>query len=216
MSLITPDSYFLDVGANIGWFSLLVADFIQKESGCGKVYAVEANPNIIPYFMASVVDSGFGSIVSIKPYAVSDGYGLIEMDTSVAGNVGGLKIRSLTKGGTETGRNIIPKIVLDDIFEDIPRLDLMKIDIEGAEPLALDGMTRLLNKFSPNIIMEINGDGLKSVSAKSVAQLVAQMDEYGYKPYDIRKDGLSGRSISSDEVCNIVEKKSYYDFLFQR
>lgn len=215
LSLVNPDSYFLDIGANIGWFSLLVADLIQKGNGSGKVVSVEANPSIVPYFMASVTDSGLNNLISIKPYAVSNAYGLIQMETSETGNVGGLNISPLSTSGNKN-RNIIPTVVLDDILEDIPKLDVIKMDIEGAEPLALEGMKKLLDKFSPKIIMEINGAGLLNVSEVTVIDLVNQMESYGYKAHDIRKNGLNSVVLDKHEVDDIVKQNTYYDFLFMK
>lgn len=214
-TLINQDSYFLDIGANMGWFSLLVADFIQKRNGNGRVIAIEANPTIVQYLMASVVDSGLSNYISIKPYAASNKYDVIQMETSINGNLGGLKIGPLSKNAT-TQRNIIPTVVLDDILEDLPKLDVIKMDIEGAEPLALEGMRKTLDKFSPKIIMEINADGLKIVSNKSVVQLVRQLKSYGYKPFDIIENGLGSSEISEEEICKIVAARGHYDFLFQK
>jgi FkbM family methyltransferase len=215
LSLINQDSYFLDIGSNIGWFSMMVADHIQKRNGRGKVIAVEANPMIVQYLAASVTDAGLNHITSIKPYAVSNGYGIIQMEAVEEGNIGGLNIRPLCKSDG-IKRNIIPTVVLDDILEDLPKLDLVKMDIEGAEPLALEGMKKMLDKFSPKIIMEINSDGLRNVSDKSVMELLYQMKSYGYKSFDIRKNGLGSQEISDAEVCRIIDQRGYYDFLFQK
>lgn len=215
LSLINQDSYFLDIGANIGWFSLLVGDFIQKRNGSGRVISVEANPTILQYLMASVVDSGLSNLISIKPYAISNKYEIIQMESGVNGNVGGLKIGQLSENSS-IERNIIPTVILDDILKDLPRLDMIKMDIEGAEPLALEGMSKMLYKFSPKIIMEINADGLKTVSGKSVTQLVKQMKSYGYTPYDIIKNGIDSVEISEVEICDIVAARGHYDFLFQK
>lgn len=215
LSLINQDSYFLDVGANIGWFSLMVADYIQKRNGQGKVIAVEANPVVVKYLMASVVDAGLSHIASVKPYAVSNRYGLIQMEETEKGNIGGLNIRPLAQS-VPFKRNIMPTVVLDDILEDLPRLDLVKMDIEGAEPLALEGMKKMLAKFSPKILMEINSDGLRNVSDKSVMELLYQMKSYGYKVFDIRKNGIGSQEVLDMEVCKIINEFGYYDFLFQK
>ena len=90
------------------------------------------------------------------------------------------------------------------------------MDIEGAEPLALEGMKKMLVKFSPKILMEINSDGLRNVSDKSVMELLYQMKSYGYKAFDIRKNGFGSQEVSDMEICKIINEVGYYDFLFQK
>ena len=67
LSLLRPDTVFLDIGANIGWFTLMAADYLDRERGSGKAIAVEANPTVIPYLIASVVESGLANRVLVKP-----------------------------------------------------------------------------------------------------------------------------------------------------
>jgi hypothetical protein len=47
-------------------------------------------------------------------------------------------------------------IVLDDHLSDLPRLDLIKLDIEGHEPAALRGLTRLVTRHTPTLLLEFN------------------------------------------------------------
>jgi hypothetical protein len=110
-------------------------------------------------------------------------------------------------------RKVVPTVELDDILVDLTRLDLVKMDIEGAEPKAIAGMADLLFKFSPDIIMEINADCLRGVSGMSVAAMVEKMEFHGYKPYTFR-DGIE--SVTKEEVVGIVSSHNYYDFLFSK
>ena len=180
---MTPDSVFLDLGANIGWFTLLAADFIASRKGAGRVYAVEANPNVFPYLFASIVESDLAPYVSVRPYAVSNRLSTVNMDARAVGNLGGYGISGPEKALVK--RNVVPAMTLDALFPDLERLDLVKIDIEGSEYLALEGGHNLLSRLKPAIIMEFNVERLAEVSRKSAQDVLDLMRSIGYRAYAI-------------------------------
>jgi len=207
------DGVFLDVGANLGSFSLLAANKMQEDRSSGRVIAVEANPIVLPYLMASIVESGLEHRIDVIPYAASDNSGLVQMQESFGDNLGGVPMKGLWEIAPAKGRKVIPTVELDNILVDLTRLDLVKMDIEGAEPKAIEGMSGLLHKFSPDIIMEINADCLRGVSNLSVAGMVEQMEFHGYKPHTFRYDV---EPVTKEEVVGIVSSHNYYDFLFSK
>ncbi|KXU29588.1 hypothetical protein A0J57_23465 [Sphingobium sp. 22B] len=209
LKMLRPGDTFLDVGANIGWFSLLAGDFLAR-SGSGRVIAIEANPTLVPHISASIVKSGLADVISLKPYAVSDRIDVVEMSVSEQGNVGGLSIAPLSGN---TNKNVVPALPLDVLLADVPRIDLIKMDIEGAEPLAIAGGADLLRKHRPKIIMEINGDGLSGVSGHSVDDLLRQMAAFGYSPW--RFKGLDDpQMLSRAQTEDLVAHHGYDDVLF--
>lgn len=207
------DGVFLDVGANLGFFSLLAANKMQEDRSSGRVIAVEANPIVLPYLMASIVESGLEHRIDVIPYAASGILGLVQMQENFVNNLGGVPMKELSELLPSKNRKVVPTVELDDILVDLTRLDLVKMDIEGAEPKAIEGMSGLLHKFSPDIIMEINADCLRGVSNLSVAGIVEQMEFHGYKPYTFRYDV---EPVTKEEVVGIVSSHNYYDFLFSK
>jgi len=207
------DGVFLDVGANLGFFSLLAADKMQEDRSSGRVIAVEANPIVLPYLMASIVESGLEHRIDVIPYAASGILGLVQMQENFVNNLGGVPMKDLSELLPSKNRKVVPTVELDDILVDLTRLDLVKMDIEGAEPKAIEGMSGLLHKFSPDIIMEINADCLRGVSNLSVAGIVEQMEFHGYKPHTFRYDV---EPVTKEEVVGIVSSHNYYDFLFSK
>lgn len=207
------DGVFLDVGANLGFFSLLAANKMQEERSSGRVIAVEANPIVLPYLMASIVESGLEHRIDVIPYAASRNMVLVQMQENFGNNLGGVPMNSLSELVPSKNRKLVPTVALDTILVDLTRLDLVKMDIEGAEPKAIEGMVDLLYKFSPDIIMEINADCLKGVSGMSVAQLVDYMSLVGYKPHTFRYDV---EPVTKEQVVEIVSAHNYYDFLFSK
>lgn len=203
------DLTFLDIGANVGYFSLSVANKM-RDVGAGRVIAIEANPLVVPYLMSSVVESGFDDIIEVLPYAVSEENGLIEMLAEFGDNLGGSTIRKLSRKGT--GKNVVPCVKLDDVLADLPHIDLVKMDIEGAELLALHGMKSIIIKHKPDIVMEINKDCLSGVSGVSVATLANHMKLIGYEAFDFCDDK---RKLTIEDIVQIVDANNYYDFLFR-
>ncbi len=211
---LKPNSVFLDLGANIGWFTLLAAHFIASRKGTGHVYAVEANPNVLPYLFASVVDSNLSPYVSIRPYAVSDCLSTVEMDARTIGNLGGYGISGPEQKLAE--RNVLPAIPLDALFPDLEQLDLVKIDIEGSEYLAIEGGIRLLSRLKPTIIMEINVRRLKGVSKRGAQDVLDLMRSMGFQPYAFEgREKGEERLLSDAEVHELLrDNNNLLDFMF--
>jgi FkbM family methyltransferase len=201
---------FLDVGANIGFFSLLAADLMSKGGG-GKVIAVEANPLVVPYLMASAVESGLDDLIQVLPYAVSDRTGLVQINGNYGDNLGGTTINHEIDVERKN-HFVVPSVRLDDILHDTPALDFVKMDVEGAELLAMKGFKQCVDRFKPDILMELNKQCLAGVSQVSVHGMVSYMEQLGYEPYDFVEGSV--KPLSADEVVRIVEANNYYDFMF--
>lgn len=77
----------------------------------------------------------------------------------------------------------------DDLFHDIDRVDFIKIDVEGAECHVLEGMTGLLGRFKPDLVIEITPDYLAGM-ARSAGDIEAILTPLGYRYFLIDNDGL--------------------------
>lgn len=136
----------LDVGANIGLVTIALAHAVGAE---GRVIAFEPVPANIQYLRWNVETNWLMDVVDIISKAVSDVNGLTTMSISDEWNALG----SITKGEVElagrhetTGQRRIDveMIRLDSYFPLDVHIDLVKIDVEGAEHLVFKGMERLL------------------------------------------------------------------------
>ncbi len=142
--LFKPGETFVDVGANIGCISLLAASIAGPE---GRVIAIEPNPNNLQRLYAGIVLNGFGN-VKVMAYAVSD-----RATTFSLG--GGTSNTTVTAArGVDTATMFAQAIVPDVELAHLPRLDFLKIDIEGHEPHALAGCTQLIRKHNPTLLTE--------------------------------------------------------------
>jgi FkbM family methyltransferase len=141
----------VDVGANIGWYTLLCARLVGPS---GHVYAFEAAPSTEELLRKNVSANGYRNVTSINR-AVSDKEGreLFFIDDYSSGG-SSLLMKDHGKNSIE-----VETVSLDEFFREKgwPQVDLVKIDIEGVEKLALEGM-RELSERNPQLklIVEVN------------------------------------------------------------
>lgn len=140
-------SVFYDVGANIGIYSLLAADYVGPE---GKVLAFEPNDLNLSYLRQSIALGVHN--VEVLDFAIGDKDGTLTFDRK-GGSMSGRLI-------SEAEKAVDPQIVkvrsIDSLIESgLPPPDVIKIDIEGGEGAALEGAVRTLER-GPVIICEMH------------------------------------------------------------
>lgn len=145
-----------DVGANIGFFSLLSARLVGTR---GHVYAFEPISENVRLLRESVNLNGCHERITVVPSAASDRSGSVSMRTS-RGVPSGSATTSKPSGGLHSSQWVsktvaVPSLTLDDYFDGlgIHRVDLVKVDIEGGEVQALKGMFRGLMQKRYRILM---------------------------------------------------------------
>ena len=158
--VLKPGMVFVDVGANIGYLSLIAA---REVGASGKVISFEPGQHFCKLLYLSAKLNGFSNI-EIYPFAVADQRkNVIYDETHGSGSI------SLFDVNLETTslRHIVSALTLDDVLRDEESVDLIKMDIEGAEHLALQGAKNILKSHHPTIISEFSPAGLQSVSGVS-------------------------------------------------
>jgi FkbM family methyltransferase len=142
--LLQPGWYCLDVGANAGYYSLLMAGAVGAS---GRVLAVEPNPKLVDLLNKTLEVNGFQSWATVLPQAVSNTTGTTVQLAVPQGHPG---------NGTITGAQAndtvytTETITIDQITEHWPRVDLIKIDAEGAEEQIWQGMRQTIRRH-PNV-----------------------------------------------------------------
>jgi FkbM family methyltransferase len=157
--LVRPGMVCVDVGANIGYFTLL---FARSSGETGRVYAFEALPENAALLNDNVELNGLGRRVVVEAVAVGDGRkqevhlyrGSSTLEYSIVGESAGIDTSSSVA---------VPAVSLDAYFADGPRVDVIKMDIEGAEEWAFRGMQRMLSEDRPRCVVELHGDAGMSV-----------------------------------------------------
>jgi len=152
---LQPAMTAVDVGALVGYYTLIFAKLVGRQ---GHVFAFEPEPVSFGYLQRNIELNSFVNIEA-TPAAVADCSGnrlFIPSCTRSIGPIGGTL--ATQQDNPKEGINV-PIISLDDFFSSCgwPRIDLVKIDVDGAEPLVLKGMNELNNR-NPHLqlVMEID------------------------------------------------------------
>ena len=154
---LRPDSVFLDIGANVGYYSLLVR---AKLGRSGRVLAFEPNPKMVARLRANIELSSAPGI-EIFALALSNDSGRATLFSPGLGNQGEASL--VNQGWGEYEQYDVPVRRLDDCLPpDLERIDLIKIDVEGAEALVFEGAKRTIMRFGPSILLEINERAARS------------------------------------------------------
>lgn len=149
-------AYCVDIGAHIGYFVLHMA---QRVGASGRVWAFEAAPGPARVLAENVAINGLEGVVRVEQAAVSETTGTAQLH--VAGDpfdaIASLSADGLASWGRARGTAVtVPAVALDDFLRDTPRLNLVVIDVEGAEGLVLAGMRGLLARHRPTLVVEMH------------------------------------------------------------
>jgi len=142
---VRPNSVFWDIGANVGFYSLLASKLV----GSGKVFAFEPAPRNLSYLRKHLALNRVTN-VEVLPIAVSDENGSARFQVEQSGFMGHLSCEGNTTVSTAT---------LDSLVDEGKVLppDYVKMDIEGAELLALRGASRTFQRFCPVLFLATHG-----------------------------------------------------------
>lgn len=194
--LLPEGGTFIDVGAHHGYYSLKAA---RAMGPSGSVISIEPNPSAIARLETNRELSGLNDQITIVPVAVSDTAGTLDLFVNEAVNTGAssLSAENARSGAYEEGQLHsvpVPVARLDDILagQNVQRVDLIKMDIEGAEFLALNGARQILEEFHPALILETGDDLLRNMGS-SEAELRQWLDSAGYHEVGVRDENTVWR-----------------------
>jgi FkbM family methyltransferase len=160
--LVRPGDVCLDLGAHVGYFTLLMARLAGPD---GRVTAFEASDENARVVRRNIRLNRLDSHVSVEQAIVTDrSREAVEL---YAGRGGGsmewtadpeFAIRESPGAERPKAAMRVRGVALDDFFPPGARVDVVKMDIEGAEAQAVPGMTRLLREARPRIVLEFHRD----------------------------------------------------------
>lgn len=148
---------FVDVGANIGYFTLLAASIVGET---GHVYAFEPNPNNCALIRENIALNGYAN-VTVLPYALAESKQTLNYHGASVNSNG--QVSDMTTGDQEAFVKV-EAVALDDILLESEKITVLKMDIEGAEARAFAGMSQIIDKFQPLIFTEFSPELLTHVS----------------------------------------------------
>ena len=181
MRRLPPGGTFVDVGAHVGWYSLKAAKVVGPN---GRVIAIDPNREILAELRANIAASKAASIVTVVPVACAASESTLTFYATARGNTGE---SSLARANASQDFSIAASYPvrarrLDDILKDaaVSRVDEIKIDVEGAEFLVLQGAADTLARFRPLMAVEVNDRQLKAMGS-SAAEVTAFLRSHGYE-----------------------------------
>lgn len=152
--IVAGGDTFVDVGANVGVFSLLASRFFRQ------VHAFEPLP---PTYARLAGNCRATPSIHVYPAALSSSDGVTRIHQSAIGS-GGSSLRPLAADQRRVTRKDawhvydVPQAKADDLLRDLRALDLMKIDVEGHEVEVLQGAAELVRAHRPILFVEIGDD----------------------------------------------------------
>ncbi len=202
--VVKPGMTFVDIGANEGLFSLFAA---RRVGAGGRVIAAEPSSRERRRLEANLARNRIAN-VTVVPHAIGDRPGSARLQIAT---------------GVHAGHNTLGAFTYDDVsavdYEDVPvetldalaerlaigKLDVVKIDVEGAELKVLQGAAGLLRRTRPILLIEANEGALLGQGASSAA-VVALLEELGFAihVFSDRTGAVEPRAPDAPLSANIV------------
>ncbi|MCA9248608.1 MAG: FkbM family methyltransferase [Planctomycetales bacterium] len=174
-TLLSSGDTFVDVGANVGYFSLLASQLVGPT---GRVFAFEPSLRALARLTDHLERNRIRNVL-VAACGLADRRALLTLHRADDGNIGKSSLGLDTSETCES--ETIQTVRLDDYiaeFEVVPRV--IKIDVEGAELLALRGMENTLRNGSPFVLCEVIETYLARLDC-SAAELFEFMRDLGYQ-----------------------------------
>jgi FkbM family methyltransferase len=189
---VTKGSVVMDCGANQGIYACAFGALVGSD---GRVYAFEPQSYAAEALYRNAQLNGFAH-VSVEQVAISNTNGTALLDVS-SGPVSASILKNM--GGSETIS--VPTLSLTEFAQriDLQRLDLIKMDIEGAEFDALVGAGPIIVRFRPTIILEATPEDIGLPPEKRWDAIVSFLAGYNYAMYRFNDEGKLERT---DQLSN--------------
>lgn len=198
----------LDIGANIGYYTLKFAKLVGTK---GKVYAFEPDPNNYSLLMKNLKANNYENVVTV-PAAISDKTGKLKLFICEE-HKGNHRIFDSHDGREsfeiETSR-------LDDFFSRNEKIDFIKMDIQGAEYLALLGMNDLIKRSEKLIIISEFSPSLLAKSGFSAELFIDKITSLDFKLKFINEKKKSIDPVNRDELLKLGKGENYVSLYLAR
>jgi FkbM family methyltransferase len=172
--LLRPGMQVLDVGANMGYFSLLAASLVGES---GRVYSWEPSPSNVKMLLASHLANGFKNIEIVQA-AAGRRSGLLNyfpnFSNGMVNEIGQVPPEQAFAAET------VMALRIDDVLPRDAKIDFVKIDVEGFEYEALNGALETLRRCRPTIVSEFCPKSLLSSSGISGEEFLRFVVQLGY------------------------------------
>ena len=200
--LIRPGTWVVDVGANLGFFTLTFAAWVRDG---GRVIAIE--PETVNYerLTRAVAGAGLSLLVDTVQAAAIEKSGLV-----------GLIVNPRHPGDHRIGDggDPVPAVTIDDLLaaRGSPPVSLIKIDVQGAESRVLAGAGATLEALHPALFIEVCDEALRMCDS-SAERLLTDLYERGYSAHRSTDEGILGPMTYAQALLE-QSRTRYVDLLF--
>lgn len=185
-SRLNETSVCCDIGANVGYYSLLFASLASR----GVVHSFEPVPLNFYVLCTNRLLNSFSNLIA-NPCAVGDVNGSIGFVVSRDSAFSSLVDTKIKPMATEIS---VPITTLDAYCEKnaVRKIDVLKVDVEGAEGRVLAGADQLFRNRAehPRTVMMELYEPMLSRYSSSIDDILCRMDRHGYKPFVIEREHL--------------------------
>lgn len=181
-NIIRKSNYIIDAGANVGYYTLIASKKIGSD---GRIYSFEPVSKTYNRLIENVKLNNFSNIIPIKKALSHTDNQEIELFIADDKNWGMSSIYSHDRfaGYKEIAETLtIDSFIIDN---EIDKMDLIKIDVEGSEMDVINGMKDCISKYDPTILVEINQD-IISKKNDYVESIYDNLKTLGYDAFEIK------------------------------
>jgi FkbM family methyltransferase len=212
-SLLKPGMVVLDIGANFGYYGLIAAQFVGST---GKVYAIEPEPNNFRLLVCNIKLNSFSNLIPLQiAFSAEKGKVTLFLDKT---NLGAHSIRQgnvIEDGGMVE----IETTTLDNFVQrkmEYQRVDLISLDVQGAEGLVLEGADQTLRNNDVKILMEFWPYGLRNFGTDP-RELIQKLYGYGFVITVVDEPGPSSTLLELVETLeNGPDKQAAVNLLLEK
>jgi len=195
---VTPNSWAIDVGANIGMFALRFARWVGDD---GHVIAIEPEAQNFASLRRRIDASGDAPRITAIQAVAAEVPGVLYLD-----------VNSDHPGDHKIGQHGLPTtaVTLDGLSAEHgePIVSLIKIDVQGAEMRVLRGAIGILERCRPALFIEVDDAALRK-QGSTAPELFSRLTGLGYRAYRLRRFGPAQTIAATD-----IGAGNYQDVLF--
>ena len=194
---INKNSICLDIGANIGQHTMLMASVVKE----GEVHSFEPLKNLCDQIVESKNINNFNNIF-VNNFGLSDK----ESVMTIYKNNLNIGKTSLIKSDYTDAEDVYIKM-LDTFWKDNnkdKKIDFVKIDVEGYEYQVLLGMEEIINKYKPKILFEYSPVFYKDIDIKGQDIIIFLLNK-NYKIYDVENNGKEITKVNLETFIKVCD-----------
>jgi FkbM family methyltransferase len=192
----------IDAGANEGLYTLLGA---VRVGSAGSAVAIEPSDRELAILEDNIATNGLGN-VTVEPIALLDRPGETKLRIAEFHHAGQNTLGSFVYEGVRASTTVtVHADRLDSVIDKLrlPRVDVLKLDVEGAEHCVLRGARQVLRRLRPFMILELQNDSLHFMGSSRL-EVIAELRSHDYDVRDFHPEtGLVGPPSCDDDTLSL-------------